>query len=453
MLYKNISYCGKFCNSHESKSIFMSGAPMIGETLGGRYHVTHKLGEGGIGETYLAIDQGQPGNYRCVIKRLKPQNTNQSTMKWLQDSFSREAATLQRLGIHDQIPRLLAFLEENQEFFLVQEFIDGDNLRPELGLGRQWRETDVIYLLQDILEVLEFVHDQRVIHRDLKPENLIRRRTDRKIVLIDFGAVKEISTQIFNTQGHVVLTTIVIGTPGYMPPEQQQGRPMLRSDIYAVGIIALEALTGVEPNQLLDSNTGKIIWRNHVRIRNDLANVLDMMVHHDPDHRYLSAFQALQAVRELTRTLYNNRLQSGIPSPPLIKYAGFWRRLAADFIDRTILIVCSVFLDFSQYGTPNSNNEGEFWNRIIIYYIILSFLYCTVMESSRCQGTLGKMALGIIVTDLNGNKLSWEQAIKRHISKLLSYTTIFIGFFIGGFTNKRQTLHDKVSKCLLIRKD
>ena len=374
-------------------------------------------------------------------------------MRWLQQSFNREATALQRLGTHDQIPRLLAFFEENHEFFLVQEFIDGNNLRPELSPSRQWHETQVIFLLRDILEVLEFVHSQKVIHRDLKPENLIRRRIDQKIVLIDFGAVKEVSTQVFNTQGQVVSTTFVIGTPGYMPVEQLRQNPMLCSDIYAVGMIALEALTGVKPTQLLDSYTGNVIWRNQVYVRDDLANVLDMMVHYNPNQRYHSASQALQAVRELTKTVYNPPPPTKpLPPLPLIKYAGFWRRLAADFIDKTILIVCSLFLDFSQFGSPNSKNESEFWGRIITYYIILSFLYCTVMESSRYQGTLGKIALGIIVTDLNGNKVSWEQAVKRHISKLLSYTTIFIGFFIGGFTNKRQTLHDKVSRSLVIRK-
>ncbi|MBO3462825.1 RDD family protein [Aetokthonos hydrillicola Thurmond2011] len=428
----------------------MPGIPLIGITLGGRYYVADKLGEGGIGETYIAIDRGQPGNYQCVIKRLKPQSTNQSTMRWLQQSFEREATTLQKLGTNDQIPRLLAFFEENQEFFLVQEFIDGNNLRSELSPGRQWHETQVIFLLRDILEVLQFVHHQKVIHRDLKPENLIRRRSDQKIVLIDFGAVKEVSTQVFNTQGQVVSTTFVIGTPGYMPAEQLRQNPMLCSDIYAVGMIALEALTGIEPKELLDSYTGNVIWRNRVYVRNDLANVLDMMVHYHPNQRYQSASQALLAVQELTKTLYNVPPSS---TTPLIKYAGFWRRLAADFIDKTILIVCSLFLEFIQFGAPDSKNEAEFWGRIIAYYVLLGFLYCPVMESSRYQGTLGKMVLGIIVTDMNGNKVSWEQAVKRYISKLLSYITIFIGFFIGGFTNRRQTLHDKVSRCLVIRKD
>lgn len=438
---------------------------LINTTLRSRYYVKDKLGEGGIGETYLAIDQDQPGNYLCVIKRLKPQNVNQSTMRWLQQSFIKEATTLQRLGNHDQIPRLLAFFEENSEFFLIQELIDGNNLRAELSLGKQWNENQVIFLLRDVLEVLQIVHQQGVIHRDLKPENIMRRKTDGKIVLIDFGAVKEVSTQVFNTQGKIVSTTYIIGTPGYMPVEQLRQNPMLSSDIYAVGMIALEALTGLYPTEFVDSYTGQVVWQDRVRVRSDLRNFLNKMVAYHPDERYNSASEALYLIKELTQTVYNKPVSSPLPPPPIqlptppvqpisaIKYAGFGRRIAADFIDRSILIVGSLAWDFANFGLPNSENEGEFWGRIIVFYIILAFVYCPTMESFKTQATLGKIALGIIVTDLHGNRLYWGQAIKRHMSKTLSYLTLLVGFFMIGFTSKRQTLHDIVSGCLVIRKD
>lgn len=443
----------------------MLGASLIGKTLRGHYYITDKLGEGGIGETYLALDIDQPESYQCVIKRLKPQNMNQSAMKFLQQCFNREAIMQQRLGKHDQIPRLLAYFEEDNEFFLTQEFIEGNSLRTEFSIVRQFNENQIIFLLRDILEVLEFVHQNNVIHRDLKPENLIRRKSDNKIVLIDFGAVKEVSTQIFNTQGQIVSTTFVIGTPGYMPVEQLQQNPMLCSDIYAVGIIALEALTGLEPLKLLDAYTGEIVWRNRIQVRDDLANVLDKMVARHPKLRYQSASETLQVVRELAQTVVYSpqsppiqQIPStppiAIPTPlPVNKYAGFGRRLAADFIDRTILIIGTLIIDFTQFGAPNSSNGAEFTGRLLGYYIMLAFLYCPVMESSQTQATLGKMALAIVVTDLNGNRLSWEQAVKRHISKLLSYITIFIGFFMCGVTEKKQALHDKVSGCLIVRKD
>lgn len=439
----------------------MSTDSLINTILGSRYYVKDKLGEGGIGETYLAIDRDQPSNYLCVIKRLKPQNVNQSQMRWLQQSFVREATMLQKLGNHNQIPRLLAFFEENSEFFIVQEFIEGNNLRAELSLGKQWDENQVIFLLRDILEVLEFVHQQGVIHRDLKPDNLIRRRTDRKIVLIDFGAVKEISTQVFNTQGQIVSTTYVIGTPGYMPAEQLRQNPTLSSDIYAVAMIALEALTGLYPAEFVDSYTGQVVWRDRVRVRSDFANCLDKMLAYHPHERYHSASDALYAIQELTQTVYNPPLSPTVQptvqpavQPTLgIKYAGFGRRLAADFIDRSILIVGSLAWDFANFGAPNSDNQEGFWGRIIVFYIILAFVYCPTMESFKTQATLGKMALGIIVTDLYGKRLLWGQSTKRHMSKTLSYLTLFIGFFMAGFTPKRQTLHDIVSGCLVIRKN
>jgi eukaryotic-like serine/threonine-protein kinase len=444
----------------------MSGNNLIGSTLRGRYHITDKLGEGGIGETFLALDRDQPGNYQCVIKRLKPQNSSQSAIRWLEQSFQREATTLQRLGTHDQIPRLLAFFAENQEFFLVQEFIDGNVLRSEFSLGKRWNESQVIFLMRDILEVLSFVHQQSVIHRDLKPENLIRRRSDRKIILIDFGAVKELSTQVFNTQGQIVATTFVIGTPGYMPVEQLQQNAMLCSDIYAVGMIGIEGLTGIFPTNLLDSYTGQINWRNQAQVRPEVADVLDTMIAYHPSQRYQSASVALEAVLQLANTVPPRRVYTPIPTPtptpipgrtdpslPIIKYAGFSRRIAAYCIDFCILIIASLILDLSQFGPPKTGSDGEFAGRIMLYYIILGFLYSPVMESFQTQATLGKMALGIIVTDIHGQRISWGQAAKRHVSKLVSYITFFIGFFMGGFTKEKQTLHDKISKCLVVRKD
>lgn len=434
--------------------------------LRGRYDIISKLGEGGIGETYLAIDNDLPSNYQCVIKKLKPQNVNQSTIKWLNDSFEREAKILQKLGTHDQIPRLLAFFSENQEFYLVQEYIEGLNLRAEFSLKRQFSQEEVMFLLQHILEVLEYVHQKGVIHRDLKPENLIR-RADSKIVLIDFGAIKEVGTQVFNAQGQRVKTTFVIGTLGYMPIEQLQCNPMLCSDIYAVGMIALEALTGVFPTHLLNPDIGEVVWKDRVRVRDDFAEVLEKMVARNPSVRYQSASEALKVVQELTKTVFNAPTLITIPiprqtipsHPPIsstkvstIQHAGFWRRLAAYCIDFSIL----VFISFCLYYINNGGIErdaSKFFTDILVYYILLAFLYSPVMESFICQATFGKMALGIIVTDLNGKRLSWGQANRRHISKLASYLLLMIGFIMVAFTQNKQALHDKISGCLVLRKD
>ncbi|MFN5893693.1 MAG: protein kinase domain-containing protein, partial [Dolichospermum sp.] len=228
-----------------------------------------------------------------------PASTDPATLTILKRLFDQEAAMLETLGKHDQIPQLLAHIEEYQKFYIVQEYIKGNDLSDELTSGQKMSEADVIQLLIEILEVLEFVHKYKVIHRDIKPDNIRRRHSDNKIVLIDFGAVKEVRTQLVNKQGQIT-STVIIGTDGYMPLEQQRGKPQLSSDIYAVGIIAIQAITGLLPDKLEeDVKTGEIIWRKYANVSPKLATVLDKMVSYDFRNRYPTAKEALQAVKKL----------------------------------------------------------------------------------------------------------------------------------------------------------
>ncbi|MBD0344001.1 MAG: serine/threonine protein kinase, partial [Coleofasciculus sp. Co-bin14] len=215
---------------------------MLGQTLSGRYQIIKHLGGGGFGQTYLAEDLQLPSNPQCVVKQLKPKSNNPDTLETARVLFDREVEALYQLGNHDRIPQLIDHFEEDEQFYLVQEFIEGIELKHELPIGKQFSETHVIALLQEILEILEFVHDQGVIHRDVKPSNLIRRKRDGKIVLIDFGAVKQVSTQIIHPEGQTTLT-VAVGSPGYMPNEQLSGKPRFCSDIYAVGMLGIQALT------------------------------------------------------------------------------------------------------------------------------------------------------------------------------------------------------------------
>ena len=164
----------------------------IGQTVGGRYEITRYLGGGIWGYTYLAQNPRQPYRSPCVIKQLKPQINEQLNLEEAERRFSIELKVLEKLGNHDRIPQLWDHFEENEEFYLVQEFIDGEDLGKELKKSNQLSEKKVVKLLQDVLEILVFIHENGVIHRDIKPSNLIRRRSDDKIVLIDFGIVKEI---------------------------------------------------------------------------------------------------------------------------------------------------------------------------------------------------------------------------------------------------------------------
>jgi serine/threonine protein kinase/Tfp pilus assembly protein PilF len=274
---------------------------MLEKTLQDRYKIIRPLGSGGFSATFLAIDQQQPDSPYYVIKQLEPQLTDSVHLQLARRLFKTEAKVLQKLGSHPQIPQLLDHFEENQEFYLVQEFIDGHDLSDELISGKQLSESDVICLLQDILGTLAFVHQQNVIHRDIKPSNLIRRHSDYKIVLIDFGAVKQIGTQTVSSSGLPPLT-IAIGTPGYLPSEQASGMPKFNSDIYAVGMIGISALTGLSPTRQefpKDPDTGEICWTHLTDASQRLINILDKMVCYDFRDRYQSVEAVLSDLQKL----------------------------------------------------------------------------------------------------------------------------------------------------------
>ncbi|MEG5037059.1 serine/threonine-protein kinase [Microcoleus sp. AT3-D2] len=264
--------------------------PMLQKLLRMRYRIREHLVNTEYSDTYLAEDENLPDRPLCLVKRLKSQSERTSQL------FDRETRVLYRLGQHDRIPELLARFEEDGYFYLVYQFIEGQPLYQEIIEGQPWEEHQVIALLKDILEVLVFVHKQDVIHRDVHPQNLIRRTSDGKIVLIDFGAVKEINS----SQNSIGQTKSRGGTQqDYIPPEQAIGSPKFCSDIYAVGIIGIQALTGMRPKQLRVDNLGNLIWRKNAIVTPELASVLDKMVLYAFPQRYPSATEALEALQNL----------------------------------------------------------------------------------------------------------------------------------------------------------
>lgn len=270
--------------------------------IGGRYRLIQPLGSGGFGQTFSAQDLHLPGHPLCVVKQLKPQVTTAEELQTARRLFDTEAQTLYKLGAHPQIPGLLAHFEEDQEFYLAQELIQGHTLADELG--NLWSEIQVVSLLGDLLGILAFVHHHSVIHRDIKPSNLLRRASDNRIVLIDFGAVKQVSTQATALRSGIS-HTISIGTQGYMPSEQVAGRPQFSSDIYAVGILCIQALTGYPPTELYpDPHSGELEWQRYALQANPaLLDVLDRMVRYDFRSRYTNADEALVALRSLPHLL------------------------------------------------------------------------------------------------------------------------------------------------------
>jgi eukaryotic-like serine/threonine-protein kinase len=297
--------------------------PIQETTLAGRYQIIKPLGRGGFGQTFLAKDLHLPDRPLCVIKQLQPKVSDPLTLATAKRLFDREAQTLARLGDHKQIPRLFAHFEQDEEFYLVQEFIEGQLLDREITEGTKLSESSTIALLEDILQILVFVHEQNVIHRDIKPANLIRRSSDRKIVLIDFGAVKEVSNQVTNSQVQMSMT-VAVGSRGYMPNEQLAGNPRYSSDIYAVGILGIQALTGIHPRNLdTDPRTSEVIWLDYaMHVSPGLAAVLDCMVSYDFRDRYPTAAEALAALQELPKANARSVLpsQRRIETPQPLPY-------------------------------------------------------------------------------------------------------------------------------------
>ncbi|MBE9065077.1 CHASE2 domain-containing protein [Leptolyngbya cf. ectocarpi LEGE 11479] len=272
---------------------------MIGTVLSDRYQISKILGAGGFGDTYLAHDTQRPGNPICVVKQLKIVSDNPRAHQLAQRLFSAEAATLERLGEHDQIPRLLAYFESNYSFYLVQEMIDGTLLKDLLNPQQPMSQRAVAEFLLDLLPVIQAVHAQGVIHRDIKPSNIIARHHDRRYVLIDFGAVKQISNRLTDTNARIT-STVGIGTQGYMPSEQSAGLPNFSSDLYALGITAIEAVTGLPPHALQRDSHGEIMWTHKIPdLHPGLAKLLEKMVRYDFNQRYSTASAVLQDLRQL----------------------------------------------------------------------------------------------------------------------------------------------------------
>ncbi|MCA2640672.1 MULTISPECIES: serine/threonine-protein kinase [unclassified Microcystis] len=275
--------------------------------IGQYYKIVKKLGVGGFGETYIAEDSRRLGS-QCVIKKLIFKSNNQEELKKAQELFNREAQTLVNLGKHDQIPYLLAYFLDNQEFYLVQEYIEGNSLEEEIRNRGKFEEQEVIEFLLGILPVLEYIHKKQVIHRDIKPSNILRRDRDKKIILIDFGGVKApllTSSKLPNLSGGN-LTKIY--TSGYTPKEQMDGYPEFNSDIYALGMTVINALTGIEPKDISRNSSTKLLaWRTKSNdVGDQLAAIIDRMIQENHTDRYKNVEEILEDLHHLEKTVVIN---------------------------------------------------------------------------------------------------------------------------------------------------
>ncbi|NER00042.1 MAG: protein kinase, partial [Cyanothece sp. SIO2G6] len=284
---------------------------MQGTLLNQRYRIIKILGAGGFGQTYLAHDVQHPEGPPCVVKQFKPVSKDATFLQVARRLFDTEAKILERLGQHELIPTFIDSFEEREEFYLVQEFVDGRSLGDTFSDGLQFDEPQAIAFLRDVLSVLDFVHRNGVIHRDVKPENLIQRHSDGRYVLIDFGAVKERQYQLANQTQMTNLAarggsqqqsslTVGIGTEGYTPHEQLSGRPRHSSDIYASGITVIQGLTGMQPFEWGDDpDTGELQWQSYALTSVGFTLILETMVRFNVKHRYRSASDVLSDLDKL----------------------------------------------------------------------------------------------------------------------------------------------------------
>lgn len=300
--------CSKPLNADASKVCQNCGEPLI-LSLRGRYAPVKLLGQGGFGRTYLALDRDRLDAY-CVIKQFSPQVEGTKSISKAVQLFNQEAVRLYELGEHPQIPALLAYFEQNEYLYLVQQYIEGQTLYQELSRRGAFSEAQIREILLALLPVLQFIHEHQVIHRDITPMNILRRKTDQRLMLIDFGVAKQLSENLPSQPG------TRIGTEGYSPMEQfRGGRAYPASDLYSLGATCIHLLTNSKPDNLYSPLDGQWIWRDklaeHNRTVDDaFAQILDRMLKDLVNDRYQSANDVLHDMKNLSSDITSNRHSS-----------------------------------------------------------------------------------------------------------------------------------------------
>ena len=258
-------------------------------TLKNRYVAIKVIGQGGFGRTFLAIDQSKPEQPRCVIKQFYPQIQGVDGLKKAALLFEQEALRLLELGKHDCIPELYAHSTQNRHQYLVQEWIEGRTLAEILAREGVFDEQQIRHLLNSLLQILDFIHTQKIIHRDIKPANIIL-RADKTLALVDFGAAKVVTPAMSKTG-------TIIGSPEYIAPEQLRGKAVFASDFYSLGVTCLNLLTQASPFELFSDSSDRWVWRDYLvdnSLSYSLGRIIDKMINRAIDRRYQSTQQILK---------------------------------------------------------------------------------------------------------------------------------------------------------------
>ncbi|MDJ0708333.1 MAG: serine/threonine-protein kinase [Leptolyngbyaceae cyanobacterium MO_188.B28] len=270
-----------------------------GLLLDDRYRLLKLIGQGGFGRTFLAVDTSASEEFHCVVKQFYIRDRRQTLRQKAADLFRQEAERLGELGRHPQIPQLLAYFETEQGQYLVQDYIDGHNLDEQLAASGPFDEPQIRTLLNDLLPVLTFIHRFQVIHRDIKPANIIRPPNSAPLVLVDFGSSKVVASDELKQTG------TVIGSAGYVAPEQALGKAVFASDLYSLGVTCIHLLTGLHPFDLYSVSEDRWVWRPYLThgVSLKLGRVLDLMLCRSLRRRYQTAEAALADLNAAPRPL------------------------------------------------------------------------------------------------------------------------------------------------------
>ena len=410
--------------SAQQKYCSACGMPLI---LAGRYLPIKLLGRGGFGAAFLSRDRYTPGMRECVVKQFLPATDLSPTQRKLaQDLFEREAVVLEEIGSqHDQIPNLFAFFpvmaaglqskQEEQFFYLVQEYIDGENLEEELVRRGEFSESEILFVMRSILPVLQFVHDKNIIHRDIKPSNIMR-HVNGKLFLLDFGAVK----QVTNSPTGAGNSSTGIYSLGFAPPEQMSGGQVFPStDLYALAVTIILLLTGQKDiSKLFDAYSNQIQWRDKVDISPYIAEILDKMLRSAPNQRFQSAEEVLIALDESAESIPDTSISNyqpqaiSQPAPPPLPKPSTTTSSAVRAFSTLELLAGSAFSGF----------EGA----------LISIAFLSLSKSLPITFFVCAVVLGILIFAQTRRWIEkWDLVIIPVISLLVMF---FLNFLRGELT-------------------
>lgn len=278
----------------------------MSQLLGDRYQAVKILKTYGFGKTYLATDTQLPDRPKCIIKQLQYPDTSPKSRKLLQILLEKKAEAFTSIAPHPQIPCLLDYFQGRQHFYLVEEFIPGTSLEKEIGCDRPFSQSKLIQLLQESLTALSVIHDAGLIHLNLKPSNLIRHATTGKLMLIGLGIFHDICDRAWRSHTQTTPGDLN-GSALYMAPEQQENQPQFNSDLYTLGIIAIQAATGYSAAELstypleTQAATPEEAWYYGISLDPRLVQLLNRLIHPSSQQRYQLTKDALADLQSFYR--------------------------------------------------------------------------------------------------------------------------------------------------------